>query len=51
MIEAKEEPLPNSAFDYSDYMRDPAAMIMEKKRKDGAWNCACAQPPEGKFRL
>ena len=43
MIEAKQEPLPHSAFDYSHYIRDPAGMIMEKKRKDGAWNCVCVK--------
>ena len=46
MIEAKQEPLPHSAFDYSHYIRDPAGMITERKRKDGAWICVCATTPK-----
>ena len=46
MIEAKEEPLPHSAFDYSDRVNETARMITEKKRKDGAWICGCVKAPK-----
>ena len=46
MIEAKEEPLPNSAFDYSDRVNETARMITDKKRKDGAWICGCVKAPK-----
>ena len=47
MIEAKEEPLPHSAFDYSDRVNETARMITEKKRKDGAWICVCVKATDG----